>query len=395
MKTFFTFLIFCLLISYTKLQAQSGQQITFYGNSWTTGNDVEVTCGTNYFYVSAVYNRAGGGSATMSISPSDVSAPSGYSWSNFNGSPYTLTVSTNSSPQVGDFVVTARDGSYSYTFTLHLRSAPHFQIANGGNGPALSANSSGTVAGFVNQSIQPYSYVTWYASDGLRVEGGSSYVMQNSGDNFSVNVSTTSYGGTLYAIATNACGSGVYPPVVLTLGPPYIAYTTVNGSPGSSATVSSVATLALITNGSATSANWSVTNGSGSISASGTSCNAYPSTFLRVVGAPTNSNGTGPEATFYIWKDGYSGYRMAYPNPTKNNLTIEFDNAQMAQELVKEVTLYNEKGKAVKVFDASRSASYFKESKSVIFDVQDLPKSTYFLHIQIGEKQYKDQIVVE
>lgn len=210
-------------------------------------------------------------------------------------------------------------------------------------------------------------------------------------------VNTTNYGGTLLVTATSACGTSdpITPNPII--GTPYIVSTNINGSPGSSATVPYVATLDLLTNGTATGANWSVTNGSGSISPNGTSCNAYPSNFLRVVGVATNANGSGQDATFYVFKDGYSPYRMAYPNPTKSTLTIDFDDAQMTQDLLKEVSLYNQKGKAVKQFNVAdaKTKSYFKSSKSVVLEVQDLPKDTYFLHVQMGDKLYQDQIIVE
>ena len=76
---------------------------------------------------------------------------------------------------------------------------------------------------------------------------------------------------------------------------------------------------------------------------------------------------------------------------------MDFDDAQMARELVKQVALYNQKGKVVKQLDTSgdKAATYFKQTKSVVFDVHDLPQDTYFLHVQMGNKLYKDQIVVE
>jgi Secretion system C-terminal sorting domain len=118
---------------------------------------------------------------------------------------------------------------------------------------------------------------------------------------------------------------------------------------------------------------------------------------MRVLGATANGFGSGEDHTFYIMLNGYTGYRAAYPNPTTNSLTVDFDDAQMAQDLVKEVALYNQKGKVVKKLAGTEADTkiHFKQSKRVVFDVHDLSKGTYFLHIQLGDKLYKDQIVIE
>ena len=169
--------------------------------------------------------------------------------------------------------------------------------------------------------------VNWTGYGGVRINGSGNYCCGQS-----ATVSTQQYGGLLEVTASNGCGTS--PAIASVVGTPFIQNTTVNGSNGSSATVSWVATLSLDTRGTATGANWNVTNGSGSISPNGTSCNAYPSNFLRVVGTATNQYGSGQDWTFYIWKDGYSGYRMAYPNPAKDQLTLEFDDAIIASGIV-------------------------------------------------------------
>ena len=174
--------------------------------------------------------------------------------------------------------------------------------------------------------------------------------MQQNGDFQSV-VSTGQAGGILKFYIDDAYICGYNTSISQVVGPPFINYTTVNGANGSTATVSSYGTLAIETGGTATGANWAITNGSGTISPFGTSCFAYPSNFLRITGTPTNANGAGPSAFFYILKSGYSGYRMAYPNPTKDKLTIEFESAEFAQDLLKGVTLVNEKYNAPQKLD--------------------------------------------
>lgn len=264
--------------------------------------------------------------------------------------------------------------------------------------PSLGNNQSGTVQVYVDPAYNPYSAYTSvnYTTDhGLRVNGGTSYSNGNTGDYNSASISTTSWGGNLYVTATNACATS--PAISTAIGTPYIIQATVNGTPdyGGTNYVSSYANLNL--NSNATSYTWTVLNGTGSLYPSYNSATAYPNPFMRVLGGTANSFGSGEDHTFYVMQNGYTGYRTAYPNPTKNSLTVEFDDAQMAQDLVREVALYNQKGKVVKQLAGSEvnTKAHFRQKKSVIFDVHDLPKDTYFLHIQVGDKLYKDQIIVE
>lgn len=264
--------------------------------------------------------------------------------------------------------------------------------------PALGNNQSGTAQVYIDPSYNPFSSYTSvnYTTDrGLQVNGGTSYSNGNTGDYNSATISTTGWGGNLYVTATNACATS--PAISAVIGTPYIIQATVNGTPdyGGTTYVSNYAILNL--NSNATSYTWSLLNGTGGLYPVSNSATAYPNPFMRVLGQTTNSFGDGESHTFYVMLSGYTGYRVAYPNPTKDALTIDFDDAQMAQDLVKEVALFNQKGKLVKQLAGSEAntKAHFKQSKSVVFDVHDLPKDTYFLHVQVGDKLYKDQIVVE
>lgn len=88
---------------------------------------------------------------------------------------------------------------------------------------------------------------------------------------------------------------------------------------------------------------------------------------------------------------------MPYPNPATSNLTIDFDDAQMAQDLLEEISLCNQKGATLKKFnvDDAKKEKYFLQTKSVVFDIHDLPSGIYFLHIRMGDKLYEDQIAIE
>lgn len=376
MKTLLYFIIFSMVLSpYGYLKAQTAQSITFNGGSHPTGEDVEVKCESNYFYVSTVYNRAnGGGSANMTLSTSDVSAPGGYTVSSF--SPYTLLVQYTN-PQQGDFIVTGRDGSYSYTFTIHAKSAPHIQIAGGGNGPVLYSNQTGTVAGFSNQSIQPYSYVTWYTNYGLRVEGGSSYVMQNSGNNYSVNISTTNSGGTLYAVATNNCGS-TRSPQTLVIGPPYIE----NPNLTLFDAYSNVWQFTQVWHSPSTTYSFNVVSGSATLSQNTGDCYITTSGGADVCVTGTNTYGTCDPYCFYV--PGGGGYmRAASPNPAKDKLTLQFTNTESLKSLPSDIYLYPENStnavRSVSVKDIyDRKA--FEDGDKINLSVGDLPRGVYYVH---------------
>ena len=91
-----------------------------------------------------------------------------------------------------------------------------------------------------------------------------------------------------------------------------------------------------------------------------------------------------------------SGFR-AYPNPAKEQINVEFESSELASEALTGLSLFNEKGKAVKSFDTAKAKTnkYFKDTKVTKFDVNDLPRGTYFLHVTYGEQVQKSQIVLE
>ncbi|WP_338868514.1 T9SS type A sorting domain-containing protein [Spirosoma sp. SC4-14] len=395
----------CLFTNF--VWGQSNFKIQIYaGQEYNDGALLQVPCAysSNYFDVYARYYNGLAYVNFANVSVSNViSKPSGYTLVNVAGDLSYLRV-YYSYPQNGTLSFTAIDGSVSHTFSYNCVSTPNISVWS--IPTSLGNNQSGTAqvqvidqpgSAAVATTYYPlyYTAVNWQATGGLRVNGGTTYTTGNTGTYNSAPINTTSYGGQLLVSATNACGTSGYITPYPAIGTPYIVSTTFNGSPGSSGTVSWVATLSLLTNGTASGANWVITNGTGSISPSGTSCNAYPSSFLRVVGTATNSNGSGQDATFYIWLSGYSPYRAAYPNPTQSTLTLDFDDALMAQELIQEIALYNQKGNVVKQFDATKAADYFKQTKSVHFDVHELPHDTYFLHVKMGDKLFESQIIVQ
>lgn len=107
----------------------------------------------------------------------------------------------------------------------------------------------------------------------------------------------------------------------------------------------------------------------------------------------TASNTCGTSNTVYYDIPAAEGYRMmAYPNPTKNVLTLE-----LKSEDVSSVDIYSqssaERVKSVSVKDFVKDNAS-KEGPKVELNVGDLPRGIYYLHInpKVDSKQ-KVQIV--
>ena len=185
---------------------------------------------------------------------------------------------------------------------------------------------------------------------------------------------------------------------LLWVGSPQIISATVNGQSASGFNYVPGGGASLIINqlGGTTSYNWYITNGSGYLYPNGPSCQASVNGFVRVVVDVTNKCSGQGSWTFYLSSTGY-GYRVS-PNPgTKQDLLkVEFDYKEIGQDLLTGITLIDEKGKTVRQFgtDKERIKSYFKDAKSVEFNVSELDRGTYFLHVAYGEKVMKSQVIL-
>lgn len=147
--------------------------------------------------------------------------------------------------------------------------------------------------------------------------------------------------------------------------------------------------------GAATSWTWQIDGGSGNISPNGNSCNVSTSGFIRVRATSSNRCGQGGSYTFYIQNSSTSGFRVA-PNPTSTNLSVQFDYPEIT-DIVQAVTLYDEKGKPVKDFDGKKAKkdNYFEHNKPVEWDVKNVQKGRYFLHVNYGSYIDKTQIAID
>jgi len=86
-----------------------------------------------------------------------------------------------------------------------------------------------------------------------------------------------------------------------------------------------------------------------------------------------------------------SYYRVA-PNPAQNTVGIEFDKVDYLEALPEQIDLLNEAStnpiKSLNIKQIYEDQS-FKQSKKVMFDVKDLPRGVYYLHVKNSRNKEK------
>ncbi len=110
------------------------------------------------------------------------------------------------------------------------------------------------------------------------------------------------------------------------------------------------------------------------------------------VNATSSCGGTGRRVSFYVM----SGYR-AYPNPASEQVAVEFDNATTKEALPDQIELLSEKStKAVRSANLGEQFDQkaFQDSKRVEFDVRDLPRGTYYLHIKNSRRKGQEVDII-
>ncbi|MFN8346250.1 MAG: T9SS type A sorting domain-containing protein [Spirosomataceae bacterium] len=146
-----------------------------------------------------------------------------------------------------------------------------------------------------------------------------------------------------------------------------------------------------ITPFSGISCTWTLVSGSASLIPNNNDCYVTTTGGATVSITATNTCGTS-DATYYDIPAA-EGYRMmAYPNPTKNVLTLE-----LKSEDVSSIDIYSqssaERVKSVPVKDFVKDNAS-KEGPKVDVNVGDLPRGIYYLHINPkGDSKQKVQIV--
>ncbi|MCF0074112.1 T9SS type A sorting domain-containing protein [Dyadobacter sp. CY261] len=129
------------------------------------------------------------------------------------------------------------------------------------------------------------------------------------------------------------------------------------------------------------SATWSLVSGDASFSTSG-----YANYISSVNGGTIQvvlTNACGSSSTQYFNIPPAGSSLMAYPNPAKNSLSIQFRNTESPDFLPKTLNIISESHqrvvKSISVTDVFSKKS-FVDGNKINIDVKDLPRGVYYLH---------------
>lgn len=263
-------------------------------------------------------------------------------------------------------------------------------------GPGLICNNGG----YTLTAFPPGSSATWSASQGLSMNG-----------NLATRQGGYSGAGTITATLTvpNACATI---PVKRTIwvGNPNLTKT-VNGVVTGTTSVTAGGSYNLASSSSSPSTTFNYNNyaGSGNMTIDLYTPN-NPTTQMYVYSnstdglrqvkvTATNSCGSYAEDfVFYL----ESGMFKFYPNPAKDNVTLEFTNAELLTAIPSKIELFSEKSivpvrsVAIKeIYDKQR----FRDGNKLDINVSDLPRGTYYIHAtkseHLKEKVVKSKLILE
>lgn len=152
------------------------------------------------------------------------------------------------------------------------------------------------------------------------------------------------------------------------------------------------------TGGNAGTATWTVPAGVPHWIGNNTMDFTFPSSMssITISARSSNSCGQGANYNFFLTKQTWgcpSSFAMvAYPNPTSDVLNIEMtpmtDEASREDApMIESAVLLNGDGREV--------AKGLREGSKIVFDVRQLKKGTYFIHVRVGGDLRKEQIVIE
>jgi hypothetical protein len=85
---------------------------------------------------------------------------------------------------------------------------------------------------------------------------------------------------------------------------------------------------------------------------------------------------------------------MAYPNPTSDELTLEFKDAKNLESLPAQVILYaGTSTKSVRSISVKEvfERKGFKDGNKIKVDIRNLPRGIYYLHV-ISNNEKEDKI---
>lgn len=360
---------------------------TPYNTNFTSGATVTYPTCMYVGHIKAYLNNGG-----TSVNPSTPTSfpPGGWSATIPGGSnEIDYTINSSGGGQNGDLVqpfTYPNGGGGSYTLHFVNPTAP---VVTYTSQPALGSYQTGT---FTFSTNKPYTYVYYRVLGRLTIQ---------SSNNSSITISTSQGGGFLSTSVDNG-NMCIRPENIILIGPPYIDGQYFNGvSCGTNITTSNASgDCSINTANSASTCTWSKIGGTGNYTVNGSNpfiCTVVPTNYIRMSVQTTNPFGNGESAVFMVTRQGYSAYSMAYPNPTNDQITVTFDDADYTDYMLNELALYNSDSQLVRQFDvsAAKEKKYFHSNKLVTFDIKNLKKGSYFLHIKMGDKVDAQRVIVQ
>jgi hypothetical protein len=354
-----------------------GQAFTMiYNNiSYPSGGTADIDCSTSVVSLEAC--ATGFGTCLNGSTCTNWQLPTGWSYST-TGTSCIITVTPNSTTS-GQLKTKLKSGSSFYDLTLDVvRKIPTIPsispspilICNGGN--------QNVTAGFT-----PFTYSYTWGS-----EGGASV----SSTGFSTgNVTATASGKAKVradADPATGCPNSGWQEAYVHYGVPTVDGITVNSSMCSG--YGQVVTANVL--GNPTSLSWAVIGGNSSnayltdYGAGSAYFNSYVPDCYGLQISMSNSCGNSSDGTTICVDNCFARYSV-YPNPTKDYISVHFEQFDKARLLPEQLTLYREKTQE-SVYDIANSqivASLNKEGVLQI-PVKNLPRGTYYLHMISGEK---------
>lgn len=358
-----------------------------YNNNGT----VAVPCGTR--------------TLTLTASPPTTNPSSGvvYEWllpSGWTGSSTTNTINITADAGTNDALVRLRyrrsdTPGFSLIFGLNMDRPQVTTPVTANVSGALSC--VGTTANLSVSATNATSY-TWSST-------GSVGVSPTSGATTTATVNSNG-SGTITATADNACMSpksatsnvAVGAPTLYSITPPN-SFNYINGN-----TIMSVQS-----DQPCVSYYWRIFGGSGYINPTSGPCSytyggttynkfntCYVSTsdFVRVELSSANACGVGQTHTFYLQNG--SGYRMTSSNPATGTVSLEF-TSEFSAENLKSVELIRDGDlRTSHNFSPTNNQqnAAFRSSRTVSFDVSNLPRGRYYLHTLYKEGKKFSEILI-
>lgn len=136
--------------------------------------------------------------------------------------------------------------------------------------------------------------------------------------------------------------------------------------------------------------NWGITNGTGFLNPETNSANATPNPFIRVEGIANNACGFSSTA-FYL--SSQQQFFTVSPNPANNGLlTIRFENELYKKELLKSITLFDERQNPVMKYVPE---SLSESSDEVVLDISKIGAGQYFLMVDTGNNPVMQTVLVQ